>query len=85
MKEAVPLEIQVEAEIRKSLPDSTKIELTGNPYVDTGLAVVAARCGYDSIDNLVLGDLRSIHKDGLWLARECEPLKCFTMIFNGAF
>ena len=64
------------------VPDSTRIELTGNPFVDTGLAVIASKCGLDSIEDLSLGHLRRLHGDGLNLARRCEPLKCFTMIFT---
>ena len=64
------------------LPDSTKIPLTGNAFVDTGLAVIAARSGFDSADQLTLGDIRGVHKDGRWLARDVHSLKSFTMIFT---
>jgi hypothetical protein len=77
-----PYQTRIRDLTRELLPDSTKIEITGNPFVDTGLAVIAVRRGLNTIDNLTLGDLRSIHADGMWLARESEPLKCFTMIFT---
>lgn len=56
--------------------------LTGNPFVDTGLAVIAARSGLDSVGEVTLDTIRSLHKDGEWLARDVCSLKSFTMIFT---
>lgn len=70
------------SEPRPSLPDSTKIDLTGNPFVDTGLAVIASKSNLQSIDDLNLGDLRAVHKDGRDLAKDAQKLKSFTMIFT---
>lgn len=74
--------MEIVARKERALPDSTRIELTGNPFVDTGLAVIAARRPRGSIDDLSLGHLRSVHKDGVELAKQCELLKCFTMVFT---
>lgn len=67
---------------KEPIPDSTRIELTGNVFVDTGLAVIAARSKLDSIEDLTLGHLKRLHKNGIWLAKDSEPLKCITMIFT---
>ncbi|MDG6921896.1 MAG: hypothetical protein JRN67_01230 [Nitrososphaerota archaeon] len=56
--------------------------LTGNPFVDTGLAVIAVRRQRDSVDQLTLEDLRAIHGNGEWLARDVHSLKSFTMVFT---
>ncbi|MHB8565529.1 MAG: hypothetical protein ACYC7D_04415 [Nitrososphaerales archaeon] len=56
--------------------------MTGNPFVDTGLAVIAARSSLDSINELNLGHIRNVHDDGEWLAKETQKLKSFTMIFT---
>ena len=44
--------------------DNLKIELTGNPFVDTGLAVVSALKGLEDISQLTLVDLQSVYGDG---------------------
>jgi hypothetical protein len=64
------------------LPDSTSISLTGNPFVDTGLAVIASRQKLASPDKITLDDLKAVHKDGVSLARDVQTLKAFTMIFT---
>jgi hypothetical protein len=65
-----------------NVSDSERISLTGNPFVDTGLAVIASRRALNNIEDLTLGDLKAVHKDGETLAREMQPLKAFTMIFT---
>lgn len=62
--------------------DSTRMTLTGNSFVDTGLAVIAARRKSDSADQLTFGDLRALHGSGEWLARDIHSLKSFTMVFT---
>ena len=66
----------------QSTCENLRIRLCGNPFVDTGLAVIAARSELDSIDELTLKHLKAIHNDGEWLAKEVQELKCFTMIFT---
>ncbi len=58
------------------------ISLTGNPFVDTGLAVLATLSDCDSIDDLTLNQLRKIHGDGKQLARWNSKLKSTSMIFT---
>lgn len=36
--------------------------LTGNPFVDNGLAVIAARAGCKTIDHLTLAKIRNVHR-----------------------
>jgi hypothetical protein len=58
------------------------IRLTGNPFVDTGLAVIAREAGLDSIDGLRLSHLFETHRDGASLAEVNSKLKSFTMFFT---
>ncbi len=58
------------------------MELTGNPFVDTGLAVLAWRAGCRSVGELTLDQMRGIHGDGTWLARVNGSLKSTSMIFT---
>lgn len=67
---------------RFPLPGSTLVSLTGNPFVDTGLAVIATRAGIETIDGLTMAHMREVHKDGIWLAHDSQQLKCYTMIFT---
>lgn len=59
-----------------------QIELTGNPFVDTGLGVIACLADKQKIDDLTLNDLRKVHGDGKLLARRNSKLKSMTMIFS---
>lgn len=61
---------------------NAKIELTGNPFVDTGLSVIASLSGLDDINNLSLSHLKSVYNDGEQLARWNSKLKTFTQIFG---
>lgn len=58
------------------------MDLTGNPFVDTGLMVLTALAGKDSVSSLSLADIRAIFGDGRQLARDNQTLKCFTMVFG---
>jgi CRISPR-associated protein Cst1 len=59
-----------------------KVELTGNPFVDTGLATIAAMAGCHSIDDLTLEQMKKVHGDGKRLARWNGRLKNVSMIFT---
>lgn len=58
------------------------MELTGNPFVDTGLAVIATRAGCASVGELTLERMKQVHRDGEWLARHNSNLKSTSMIFT---
>lgn len=59
-----------------------KIELAGNPFVDTGLAVIASLCKLDDITKLTLDDLIKIHGDGEELADRNSKLKSMSLLFT---
>ncbi len=58
------------------------ISLTGNPFVDTGLAVLAYKSHCESIDELTLEKMKAVHGDGTELARRNSKLKSTSMIFT---
>jgi len=59
-----------------------KIELTGNPFVDTGLAIIAHLSDCGSIDDLTLTVMRSVHGNGESLARNNIELKSTYQLFG---
>lgn len=59
-----------------------QIQLTGNPFVDTGLFVLAYLAKVESPDQLSLDAIRAVHGDGTKLARINARLKSFTMVFG---
>jgi hypothetical protein len=59
-----------------------KIELSGNPFVDTGLAVLATLSNCESIDDLTFDHIKKVHGDGKQLARWNSKLKSTSMIFT---
>ena len=59
-----------------------KIELTGNPFVDTGLAIIAHLSDCSTIDDLTLADIKTLHGDGEWLARNYIELKSTYLLFG---
>ncbi|MEP0825494.1 MAG: hypothetical protein HRF40_08415, partial [Nitrososphaera sp.] len=59
-----------------------EVRLTGNPFVDTGLGVVAYLAGCKDINSLSLHDLVKVHGDGKRLAQRNLKLKSMTMIFS---
>lgn len=62
---------------------SDKIDLTGNPFVDTGLGVIASLTNdLDDINELKLAHLKSVYTDGEQLIRWNSNLKSFTQIFG---
>lgn len=58
------------------------MDITGNPFVDTGLMVLTALAGQEHVSSLSLADVRRIFGDGRQLARDNQTLKCFTMVFG---
>lgn len=58
------------------------ISLTGNPFVDTGLAVLAFKSGCEQIEDLTLEKIEKVHGDGNELARRNSKLKSTSMIFT---
>ena len=65
--------------------DVYKIQLTGNPFVDTGLAVIAHLSDCSSIDDLTLADMKSLHGDGESLARNNIELKSSYQLFGSDY
>lgn len=59
-----------------------KMALTGNPFVDTGLAVVAALAKLDEVENLGIDDIRAVHGEGDQIASWNSRLKSFSQIFG---
>ena len=47
--------------------------LTGNPFVDNGLAAIAALAGCESINELTLRKIKLKHGDGMELAHKNVP------------
>lgn len=64
------------------MPQNMRIDLTGNPFVDTGLAVIAARAHLDDVRDLTVDAIRDLHEDGSQLTSWNSSLKNFTMIFT---
>jgi len=58
------------------------ISLTGNPFVDTGLAVLAFRSGCENIEELTLEKIKKVQGDGSELASRNSKLKSTTIIFT---
>lgn len=58
------------------------MELTGNPFVDTGLIVLTAFAEKDDVERLDFADISKVFGDGEQLARDNQALKCFTMVFG---
>lgn len=59
-----------------------ELQLTGNPFVDTGLGTLAALGGCKNIDELNIDIMRKIHGNGEKLARRNSSLKSMSMIFT---
>lgn len=59
-----------------------KISLTGNPFVDTGLAVMAALADLDNVQDLTVVAVQKLHGDGTQLASWNSRLKGFSQIFG---
>ncbi len=59
-----------------------KIGLTGNPFVDAGLGVIASLAELDDVNELKLSHLKSVYDNGDQLIRWNSRLKSFTQIFG---
>jgi CRISPR-associated protein Cas8b1/Cst1 subtype I-B len=59
-----------------------QLKTTGNPFVDTGLAVLANKAKLASVAELRLHHVLKVHGDGSSLAKDNSHLKCFTMFFT---
>jgi hypothetical protein len=55
--------------------------LTGNPFVDNGLAAVAAFAGCKNIGELTFRKIKLYHGDGMDLARRNDRLRATWLIF----
>ena len=58
------------------------MNLTGNPFVDTGLMVVASLARKQSVEQLRFTDMWAVYGDGSALARTNQRLKSYTMAFG---
>jgi len=56
-------------------------EWTGNPFVDTGLAVAVIRANKSSLDEMTLSDFKNVLGDGKWLAHANEVLSIYNAYF----
>lgn len=59
-----------------------KIELTGNPFVDTGLGAIATLADLDKINDLTYEHLVKVHGDGQRIAHWNSLFKSTSMIFT---
>jgi CRISPR-associated protein Cst1 len=62
--------------------EKLKIELTGNPFVDTGIGVIASLAKLDEVNQLTLADIKSIYGDGSQLIEWNSKLKTFSQVFG---
>jgi CRISPR-associated protein Cst1 len=61
---------------------SVKLKLTGNPFVDTGLACLAALSGCRRIEDLTVDKIREVHGEGTDLANNNIRMESNTRIFT---
>jgi CRISPR-associated protein Cst1 len=59
-----------------------QIALTGNPFVDTGLGVIASLSGCENIDDLTKEQMHKVHGNGESLARWNSKLKSTNIVFG---
>jgi len=59
-----------------------EISLTGNPFVDTGLAVIGSLAKLNNIEDLRLDHIKKVHGDGSKLVQRNSRLKVFNQIFG---
>ena len=58
------------------------IELTGNPFVDTGIAVASSLARLPDVRQCTLATLKSVYHDGTQLTEWNSALKAFTQVFG---
>ncbi len=61
---------------------SNKIELTGNPFVDTGLGAISSIARLANVSDLTLSKVNEVYGNGDQLIRWNSQLKSFTQIFG---
>ena len=66
----------------QTMTTAEKIDTTGNPFVDTGLAVIAAISNLDDVSALTLSDVVKVFGDGSELTNWNSRLKSFTQVFG---
>jgi len=59
-----------------------KIQLTGNPFVDTGLGVIANLAILDEIAELTVSQVQQVYSDGPQLTEWNSKVKAFTQVFG---
>lgn len=59
-----------------------QVSLTGNPFVDTGLAVIATLAGCKNISDLTVDLIRHVHGNGEHLASINFNLRCTEQVFG---
>jgi len=59
-----------------------QIALTGNPFVDTGLGVIASLSGCENINDLTKEQIQELHGNGESLARWNSKLKSTNIVFG---
>ena len=72
---------QLEQRRRPATTAANRVELTGNIFVDNGLAVIAALCNCYKIEDLTLRKMKLLHRNGMLLARNNIRLKANHMVF----
>jgi hypothetical protein len=58
------------------------LQFSGNPFVDSGLAVMTHSAGKRDVGDLTFADIRKLVSDGSALTRDNLRLKSFTMVFG---
>lgn len=64
------------------MADEMMYSVTGNPFVDTGQAVIAHLAGRESFTQMTHGDVKRVFGSGDDLADWNSRLKSFTMVFG---
>ncbi len=58
---------------------------TGNPLVDTGLAVAVVRAKKKSLEEMTVEDFKNVIGDGIWLTHTNEHLNSYVCLFANGF
>src|ERR1019366_10054819 len=61
---------------------SNALDYTGNPFVDSGLAVMTRLTGHREVSEMTFAEVAELVSDGSGLARDNSRLKSFTMVFG---
>ena len=62
-----------------------RLSWTGNPIVDTGLAVAVVRAGKQSPDEMSIADFQDVIGDGQWLVDANSKLNAYVALFANGF